>query len=730
MGRLVTALRRPTVMRGRTLWVVLALAALAASVALHYVQSLTRSSLFVFTLTNINIILVVVLLFLLARNLIKLYVEQRLRILGAGFRAKLTTIFIAFALIPAVLLFLLASGYLTNRIDYWFGIQAAAPLEHSLEVAQAYYQSAQDRALHDAAAFSRQIMQEPGFPGLVVDDRREALGRLLDEQRRARGVLGVEIYSPTGHLLGRAMDRRLTDAGPLPPVTDLLREALGGRSAVTVQSTGPDGPGDLVRAASVIREPAGSGPGSHPRPRGVLIVDALIPAALVAKMQAVSTAFQDYEQLKALKQPIKTNYLVSFLMITLVILFSATWIGLYVGRTITTPIQRLSEGTQAVARGNLDVRITTKAHDEVGLLVESFNKMTEDLQRASLELQRRRHYIETVLEHVATGVIAMDREGTITAFNNAAARIFRRRPDTILGRRASTVFADLRLSDLEKRLDRMRVENQRMHELELQCEVAKSPVTLRCALSTLSDETGQDLGAVIVFDDLTELLRAQKVAAWEEVARRIAHEIKNPLTPIQLSAERLKKKYQARDPDLDRTFAEATDVIINEVTSLKGLVDEFSRFARMPAPQPTLQDLNEVVGEIVGLYRNAHKDLEVIPTLAEGLPPVRLDRDQIKRALTNLFQNAIDAMHGKGRLWVTTIHDPGQGRVRIEVADEGDGVRPEDRDKLFLPYFSRKRAGSGLGLAIVHRIVTDHNGHIRVAGREPKGTAIVIELPA
>jgi two-component system nitrogen regulation sensor histidine kinase NtrY len=245
----------------------------------------------------------------------------------------------------------------------------------------------------------------------------------------------------------------------------------------------------------------------------------------------------------------------------------------------------------------------------------------------------------------------------------------------------------------------------------------------------MKDEANKDLGFVLVFEDLTELIKAQKVAAWQEVARRVAHEIKNPLTPIQLSAQRLRKKFFEKSPDLDRVFDEATNVIINEVGSLKQMLDEFTKFARLPAPQMTRQPLHDVMRDVAALYRAAQKDIDLILDLDQDLPPLNFDREQLKRVFVNLFDNAIQAMNQKGRLWVTTKYDTKRKRAVVTVADEGSGIAPEDQERLFVPYFTRKKTGTGLGLAIVRRIITDHDGQIQAGNNHPKGAVFTFDLP-
>jgi two-component system nitrogen regulation sensor histidine kinase NtrY len=359
---------------------------------------------------------------------------------------------------------------------------------------------------------------------------------------------------------------------------------------------------------------------------------------------------------------------------------------------------------------------------------EKVEDVNESLRESNRELDRRRAYMEGVLQHVATGVISVNEKGAITTFNPAAEKILNVRASEAIGNNYTYFFIAGKMGPMAEIIQRVELQKKESLEEEIILEVRKKLLTLRVALSILKGE-GEPIGFVIVFDDLTELIRAQKLATWQEVARRIAHEIKNPLTPIQLSTERLRKKYFERSEDFDKIFDDSTQIIINEVHGLKMLVDEFSNFARMPAPRPTPQKIDPILQEVVSLYRAGHKDVVIASSFDETAPPLNLDRDQIKRVFVNLFENAVEAMQGRGHLNLATTYDVPQQKVRVEVTDEGSGIFPDDLDKLFLPYFSRKKTGTGLGLAIVNRIILDHNGQIRVTPRQPKGTTFSIEFP-
>ncbi len=690
------------------------------------------SNILVLALLNVDIILLVVLVLLLSRNLVKAYFERRQRLLGSGFRAKLIAAFVGFTLIPSLLLVGLASGLLSQSIDNWFGQEVEHALKDSQDVAQAHRRGHEVVALNAARAIGREIYADE----LLAPEHKETLAVAMQRKRLEYGVGGVEVYSPTKEILTRSVDPRIPLAVLDDPQNRLVENALAGGEVKSFQSIDT---GDLIRAAVTI--PSVSDPTQI---AGAVVVDTYLPEALVAKMDGVTQSYRNFKEAKAFKDPIKAQYIALVLGIALVIIMSGTWFGFQIAKGITVPIQRLAEGTKAVAAGDLNFRITAKANDEIGVLVDSFNRMTEDLQASkveleqantslqgsNIELERRRTYTETVLDNVGSGVVSVDAGGRITTFNRAAERILGMKGDEIRGRLLNDVFKPLGLVMFTDLVERIRTGEREFFAWEGQAEVGGSVLALGLNGSRLRDDKGQSLGAVVVFEDLSALIKAQKAAAWQEVAQRIAHEIKNPLTPIQLSAERLRKKFFEGAPDFNDIVDQATGTIVKEVSGLKRMVDEFSKFARMPVPVMERQSLHNAINDVIALYRGAHRDIEFVTDLDERLPWIMMDREQMKRVFVNLFDNAVQAMNGKGCLWVATRHEAREGRVVIEVADEGVGIQPGDQENLFLPYFSKKKAGTGLGLAIVHRIISDHNGRIRAANHTPKGAIFTIELPA
>ena len=414
-------------------------------------------------------------------------------------------------------------------------------------------------------------------------------------------------------------------------------------------------------------------------------------------------------------------------------------------KEITVPIQKLASGIHEVAEGNLDfhIDIESLSDNEIGSLMSAFNKMTYDLKasksmledaniglkNSNIELDQRRRYMEIVLKNVAAGVVSIDNEGRISTMNKSAEKMFEMKAEDVIGKSYNDAFAPAYMSKVRGLLEEVHNTVSGTVKKQISVSLPHDVLTLQISVTVLEDEDENYIGLVAVFDDLTELQKAQRAAAWREVARRIAHEIKNPLTPIQLSAQRLRKRYLNDFSENGNVFDECTKTIIGQVQELKGLVDEFSSFARLPASNPRPNDINEIIRETVGLYREAHKNINFEFRERIHVPNFDLDREQIRRVMINLLDNAIDSMEGKGTITVDTFYDKLLQIARVEIADTGCGIPQEERARLFEPYFSTKRSGTGLGLSIVNTIVSDHNGYIRIRDNQPKGSRFIIELP-
>jgi two-component system nitrogen regulation sensor histidine kinase NtrY len=676
-----------------------------------------------FAIININLILLVLLSFLVIRNLVKLLFDRKRRVLGTRLRTKLVTAFVSLSLVPTMLLFFTAVIFITRSVENWFNVQVESSLQGSLEVAQTYYRDLAKNTIH----YSQEVSKLASWK---MDTK--ILKTLLEQKRNEYNLAWVGILSLGGKVVVEATDPSLAyQLGGLPQGS--VQEILKGKEMSKISPY--RGGGEIIWGGCPFY--------NKTTVVGVVVAGYYIPQNLVAKMEDISQAFVDYRHSKILKRPLTTNYIIIFLLITLVIIFSATWFGFRLAKELSVPIMELVEGTRRVASGNLDFRIGGGAEDEIGTLVAAFNKMTHDLktstvkieegtlalQLTNLELEQRRKYMEIVLENVAAGVVAFDKKGTITTINKSAERMLDLKAADILGENYRKILHPgyrKIVRELIREINTTRSESiQKQMEITLQDKV----FTVLTSVNILRDESGEYLGMVAVFDDLTHLIKMQRLSAWREVARRIAHEIKNPLTPIQLSAQRIYKKYRNKIEDDAGIFEECTNTIIHQVNELKNLVNEFSNFARMPAVTPTPNDLNELINSSLILFKEAHRDIRFTFFPDPHLPIFKVDRDQMKRVLINILDNAVAAVDGEGRIEIEVKYDSSLQMVTIEVRDNGCGVPDEDKPKLFEPYFSTKKAGTGLGLAIVSAIISDHNGYIRVRDNHPKGTKFIIDLP-
>ncbi len=683
---------------------------LLPDVAAEY--SLTSNIAF-FLLVNINIILLVLLVFLVARNLLKLVLDRRRRILGSRLQGRLVLAFIGISLVPTVMLFLIAESFVTRSVDKWFDSQIVNALKGSLDISLTYYQNSANNALF----FARQLSQRIGDEELFEPKKFDGLKRLVEDKQQEYNLGTVEIYKPDGTALVKAFNDQVPTGVTVSPQADFLNSALRG---LEVARTQPLGEGDVLRGAVPVY-------GDGRRIIGVVVVDYFVPKSISKKAQQISRSYEEHKHLAILKDPVKKTYMLTLLLITLVMIFAATWFGLALAKGITVPIQQLAEGTHEVAHGNLDYRIETSGDDEIGTLVASFNQMTEDLKHSHSELEQRRQYMETLLANITAGVISVDRFGKVTIVNKAAEQTLGLEASEVLHRHYEEALRTPELRPLLEVIEQ--VKGGGGVERGIRLGGPDGNRTLMTVAASLQDDDGHTLGIMVFMEDITEIQQVQRVEAWREVARRIAHEIKNPLTPIQLSAQRLRKRYENVLDGDGGVLDKCTSTIIRQVDELKTLVNEFSNFARLPTAQLLPDDLNEVVREALFLFKEGHREVEFDFSEQASIPSVELDREQINRALFNLLDNAVASLDGKGRIEIATRFDETFGMVRLEVADEGEGIAREDRGRVFEPYYSTKKEGTGLGLSIVGTIVADHRGYIRVRPNQPHGTRFIIEFP-
>jgi two-component system, NtrC family, nitrogen regulation sensor histidine kinase NtrY len=688
-------------------------------------------------LSAADLTMLAALFFVLARNIVKLIVERRKALPFARFRSKLVALLLGMTLVPTVLVLIVGSELIRGNIDRWFNAPMAEVLSSANQIAADYYREQQLVASDHANRFAR-TLASVDLANADVTPIRDLLAPDVTQQRvQMAGV--YRVVRSTGSL--PSLEPVVDVAAPtLPPghnraaVDRLAAQALAGTAETrSIESLGSSG--DLLHAAAVIR-------GRDGKPSGVVVATAYLTGEMAARSRRMTKAFEDYNQLRVLKRPLTGVYLSFFLMVTLLIIFGAIWMGSYLAKRITRPVLMLAAAAKEIGAGRLDQRVEPQSNDEFGSLVEAFNSMASELaasrrkldrgtiqlERKHLEVEGRRRYIETILERITTGVVSLDASGAVTTINSAASRLLGL-DRSIVGQPALSVFdrADLQpLGGVLAGVSHGRTDPT-AHEIAMARDGHE--VHLAAVATALVSDSGDPDGVVLVLDDVTPLIRAQKVAAWREVARRLAHEIKNPLTPIQLSAERLRRHFTGAPPQAKALVEECTQTIVGEVESLKGLVDEFSQFARMPSPRTVPTDLAQLVTDTIALYHGIFADVRIEQRFAAGVPLVRLDPEQIRRVIINLVDNAIEAMERRGQIVVETQRDPANSVVRVIVADDGPGIPAAEREKLFLPYYSTKRRGSGLGLAIVRRIIAEHGGSIDVGDNAPRGTRFTIELP-
>ncbi len=632
-------------------------------------------------LFNLNLLALLALAYLVGRGLLELYRGLRSRTLGFRFRAKLLALLALMSLLPTALLFLLASGLASTYIERLFAPQYRAPLQSGLNLSRAVYE---------------------------------------EEKRRAL-LMGQEVLQAGGPPPERRGPYRFYLLRELPPgATPTLKAAFQeGRAQAEVLTQGGV---EMVRAAL-------------PAPGGrLLVVNAPVPAALSSYVAEITRAFEDYTRLQAWRTPLKLSFVLVLGLMGATILLTALFASLRLAKGLTEPVGALARATQEVARGNLALRLQSRGSDEMGLLIEHFNRMVQELragkeglQQALRDSEQGRLFMERILEAIHSGVIFLSPEGIVQRLNSRALKLLGLQASQVLGAPYQVLLQGLQSRELQDFIQGLDLKRSGQVERDFWVSLRGRRMLLRVFITGLEASDGRRLGLLVVFEDLTEVAMAQRALTWQEAARRIAHEVKNPLTPIKLSTQRLVKKWQARDPDFPQVLERCSQTIIKEVEALRALVDAFSRLGRMPeVSQKEPTDLLALVRELLELYR-PYRGLRVELEAPGALPPVPAEPQQLRRALMNLLDNAREAMGNSGTVRVKISTD--MHHVRIRIADEGPGIPPEAKERLFQPYFSTKPGGTGLGLAIARKIVSEHGGSLRAEDNHPRGAAFLLELP-
>jgi two-component system, NtrC family, nitrogen regulation sensor histidine kinase NtrY len=735
--------------------ILLVLSLAATQILLHQTSvgksTFIRNTFLLYSVTVVVVLALLILATVLGRNLIKLYFERKSGQVGSGFKTKMVSTFIALSLLPAVLLGVMAYGLIRSS-EAWLWAPPTQVMENSRALAQQYYSEAEKRSKYFASFIAGYIQVK----GLQSDMRLN-----LQEFCYQYDFGNIRVFDNKGNLIADA-GNNLSCPGPSEvryslsehqkEVTRLMAQSISEQQQAfqTARVTPNNALCEITWSTAHIRDP-------HGNITGILLTESINSQSAKFSALSVEEGYKKYEQLKEEKTALRINSLLFLVLLTLLIVFAFSWFALYLAKRITVPIEALAQGAAAVAMGNLGHRVECQAIDELGSLVASFNHMTSDLQenekrieaakqslvQTNQELDDRRRYIETVLQTIATGVISLDSDFCIHTMNQAAIQMLHVQ-NSPAGARIEDVVQTPACEIIRSLLHKSVVLGTVVKNVELTFQ-GKS-IQLAATATRLDDSTGRRSGWVVVLDDMTELLKMEKMSAWQEVARRMAHEIKNPLTPIQLSAERILHRYRqlfsspANLPDAwqaemmkyDKLLNECVKTIIQEAGSLKNLVDEFSRFARLPQVRLENADLHQIIENVLNLYEGRILGVSVRKDFDPKIPALRLDPEQMKRVFINLFDNSLEAMAENSKnkaLHIRTTANVRREMVNIEIGDTGRGFPEEYQDSVFLPYFSIRTGGTGLGLAIVKQIVSDHNGKVRAEPNSPGGTKIIIDLP-
>jgi two-component system nitrogen regulation sensor histidine kinase NtrY len=671
-----------------------------------------------YALSSLNFIAFVIFGFILLRNLIKLARERRSLELGAKFKSRLWFYFFAISLLPIIAMAGFSYLFMNRALERWFSEIPENVVREAREVQ------------NQAIKLQSEKFRETSKMLATSLERHDFTNEELQKITEAGNLTRIEVLSKTNQTL--ALHEKTLPAGQKAELDKIIGLVKNGRLD---EPPLRDGIGFDAALADFSDG------------RKLIVISNLYSEENVS--QLVENALAEFDKLKEKQINIRQVGFLTLGVLTFLLIFASSWTAVYIARGLTVPIKALAEGADEIARGNLAHRVEVLAEDELALLVASFNQMSAKLEENSAELEERRRYTETVLQSLSTGVISFDASNRVTTINKAAVNILKLETADFAGFELKQLITEENRVVIERLLNRARRIGQAAEQTVLlpergdkSAEInANTPVALTA--TALPKTFGESSGIVLVIEDLSELISAQRASAWAEVARRMAHEIKNPLTPIQLSAERISKNFKktleangneihSSTPRMQNVIDESTSTILREVNSLKSMVDEFSRFARLPNVRLENGNLNEIIKQAADLYEDRFTDVSIELQLAANLPNSMIDQEQLKRVFVNLIENggeAFDANQKEKRICLKTFYDKARDLIVAEVSDNGKGIAPIDLQKLFQPYFSTKGRGTGLGLAIVQRIVSEHRGKIRAVNNSTKGAKFIVELP-
>lgn len=726
-----------------------------------------------FALINLNVILILLLSFLLFRNIVRLVIERKRGVIGSRLKTKLIVALVFFALAPSLLIVYVSTQFITQSFVGWFSDQVSETIKLTREAGAAVYKQDQKR-LRSLARIALQNIEVIQPDGVFYKGHPTMRVNSLDSFPKEYGIHSIKIYRPGGLIFwvsGAGYQQQVPYAYDdfVEKASEEFQENVDELSSSIVEGRGGQ---DVVKGAAPLFDPV------FGNLVGIAVAEERFESQLLVRLENV---LADFARLKPEAQLIRLNYMIIMILMMLLIVFSAIWLGFYVAKGITGPLQSLAEATREVALGNYGVSLKVGTDDETGQLVKAFNVMTKDLEKHEIttrdaklrieksneELAEKKQHLEVVLKSITAGVISLDEHGQIEAINKAAEKLLLVDSGTVAGRMPKDAFSpefyELLWAPIEAR-----IVTGRMFQGQVNLsDIGREEILIVRAVQILDDD-GSPIGGVVVLDDAQDEVRAQKAAAWKEVARRIAHEIKNPMTPIKLNAQRIQRRFSKRFEGEDaEVFEKCLQTILLQVDQLRDLVNEFASFSKLPDTNMKMGDINVLIREVFDFYSVGHSAITWGLSLDESAPEFAFDKDQLRRVFVNLIGNSVEAiedeanqlnMPGSKNRRPNTHKTQSDGRsvklmrssdktdtaksikvktnfisdlnmLRVEVEDTGPGIPNHLKSKVLEPYVSTKEQGTGLGLAIVSQIVADHGGYIRIIDNEPRGTLIAFEIP-
>jgi two-component system nitrogen regulation sensor histidine kinase NtrY len=662
-------------------------------------------------------------LFILIRNLIKLYYDKRKPFAGGRFKKRLVFFFISFSIVPTLLLFFFATDLISNSIEKWFKADIDLIINKFEDLDKSYYEKAKDDLKHFARLISDDIKRYKKY----TIENRNFLRTTTKRQMIEYNLDVVNIYvNQNEEITFISPSITLHEYRDLPQY--FIYGQLGGSDQIKID---PMKKGLLIRHGVDFETRGGD--------KILVIIGRFFPEKYIKNLQTLKTMSEKYTLQKRIKDQVKTTYMLLFVFITILVIFSASWLGLYLARGITIPIEKVVAAASEVTKGNLDVQIDYQAKDEFSILINEFNRMVLDLKehreklnQRTIELRQRRSITETILKHITTGVIALNSKEEIIEINPGAERMLSLNGEEVRRRHFSEIISGDSYSGVGELIEKAFKSNFKILEKEVDIKIRGKILNLAVKITQIRNPINNKFaGILVVLTDLTELIKAQRMLVWREVAKRIAHEIKNPLTPITISSQRILRALELPDDKFRKIVEDSLNIIQQELDSIKKLAEEFGNFARLPEIKFTKGDINQLLEKLITVYTNIYSHIDFKVNLDVDIPIlVKMDVEQMKRIFVNIIDNAVESMAEKGTLEVVSKYNKKSQFIRIEIADNGPGISDEDKQKLFIPYFSNKTSGSGLGLAIAHNIIEEHNGLISVQDNNPNGSRFIVEIPA